>query len=201
MLGEGSAAAESGLRPTAEQRLEGVATEFESWLDAHAPRRGARVSCVLGGDLVRYVVVPWVAELATPTLRQRLAEQTFREAYGDVARGWTVRLHDQRHGVATLACATETALLDRLDALALARGLTVHSVQGALVQAFNASVRQLEAELCWFVLAEPRWTSLLLFNTREVLRVQRVPAGATPLPVLLDREWFALGLDAERPPV
>jgi len=201
LLGDGDSAATAGGRRSAEQRADGVASGFEAWLDSQPLRRGSRVACVLGGDAVRHAVVPWVTELSSAAQRQRLAEQTFREAFGDVALGWTVRQHGQRHGAASLACATETALLDRLDALARARGLSLHSVQSRLVQAFNAAHRRLGAGLCWFVLAEAQSTSLLLISPQEALRVTRVPAAGAALPVLLNREWFALGMDAARPPV
>ncbi len=181
--------------------LDSLLAGFEAELDARALRRGTRLDCVLGGECVRYRIVPWRDDLATPAQRQRLAEQVFVEAYGEVARGWTVRQHAERHGAATLACAIDAALLDRLAALALARGLKLASVQPALMHDHNRSRFELEAGWCWFVSVEAAWTTAVLMTPSEPLHVRRLPSGDGDLARLLDREWFTLGIDAPRCPV
>lgn len=174
---------------------------LERELDALQLRRGTRLTCILAGEGVRYRIVPWSDELSRASQRQLLAEQCFCEAYGEVARTWTVRQHAVRHGAATLACAIDTPLLDRLDALTRARRLKLVSVQPSLMHAYNRVRRSIGSGLHWFVAVESGWNTLLLMSPTEPLQVKRQPSSGADLAHLLDREWFALGIDAPRCPV
>ena len=162
-------------------------------LNARALRKWTRLRCVIGGEAVRHAVVPWIDELAAPAQRQRLAEQTFFETYGEQARGWTVCQQGAGYGAASLACAIEKPLLDGLEAAARARGLVLVSVQPALMHAFNHVRRSLTRGLFWFVLVERRSVTLLLMSATAPLQVKRLPLPPAGLGRLLDREWFALG--------
>lgn len=195
-LGDDLPAAGAGQPGTAE-----LLADVERQLDERAPRKSSRLRCIIGGDTVRYAVVPWSDELTSPPQRQRLAEQTYFETYGDLARGWTVCHQAAGYGAAGLACAIERPLLDGLDAAARARGLTLVSVQPALMHAFNHVRRTLARGLFWFVLVERRSVTLLLMSPTQPLQVKRLPLPATGLGRLLDREWFALGEEGPRCPV
>ena len=162
--------------------------------------------CVVGGDSVRYRVIPWNDELARPMQRQVLAEQCFVEAYGEVARDWTVRDHAQRYGAATLACGVDTALLDRLDASAQSRGLQLSSLQPSLMRRFNRHLergagRSFEPGMFWFVWIEAGGITVLLASPAEPIHVKQIRGSGADLARVLDREWFALGLDVPRCPV
>jgi len=169
-------------------------------LDALEPRRGTRLHAVLAGDLVRYGLVRWSDEFTSPAERQVLAQQYFVETFGEAARGWAVCQHSHRHGAATLASAVDRNLIDALDAAAAARGLHVVAIEPHLAHVFNAVRRRIDADLFWFVTVEPQWTTLLLVSSREPLHVKRLPPLRTTLSTLLDREWFALGIEGERCP-
>lgn len=169
---------------------------IEQQLDALALPPGTRVTCIVAGEGVRHQVVPWRDELTRPAQRQLLAEQCFRVAYGDVARGWTVRQQATRYGAATLACAIDTALLDQLDAQSRARRLTLASVQSALMHAYNLARHRMSPGLHWFVALDAVSTTLLLRSPTEPLLVKRIPSSALDLADTLDREWFALGIEA-----
>ena len=175
--------------------------DCEHQLVAHAPRRSARLRCVIGGEAVRCAVVPWIDELSSPAQRQRLAEQTYFETYGEVARGWTVCQHAAGYSAASLACAIETPLLSGLEAAARARGLVLVSVQPALMHAYNHVRHSLARGQFWFVLVERRSVTLLLMSATEPVQVKRLPVPTTGLVGLLNREWFALGLEGPRCPV
>lgn len=181
----------AGAAPQRDAMLAACARE----LDARALPRGSRLTCILAGEGVRYRIVPWSDELSSPAQRQVLAEHCFHEAYGAAAHAWTVRQTEPRHGAATLACAVDTRLLDQLDALARQRGLALVSVQPSLVQAYNQARRAIARGRCWFVVRDGAWTTLLLMSDDEPLHVKRLPSPGTDLARLLDREWFALGLD------
>lgn len=167
---------------------------IERQLDALALPPRARLSCTLAGDGIRYCVVPWRDDLSAPLQRQRLAEQCFVDAYGEVARGWTVRQHATRWGAAALACAIDSVLLDRLDAAAQARRLRLVSVQPSLMAAYNEARHGIAPGPHWFVETDAHWTTLLLMDGAEALQVKRLRASAADLTALLAREWFALGM-------
>jgi hypothetical protein len=183
------------------QRLGETLECFERELDARALRRGTRLHCVVEGDAVRFAVVPWHDDLSAPAERQLLAQQCFRETYGDVAREWTVCQHTARYGAATLACALDTRLVDRLDEMAQARGLKLVSVRPSLMNAFNEVRPSIASGLFWFVSIERCTTTLLLLSDSEPVRVKRLMTSDTDLPTLLDREWFTLGIESPRCPV
>ena len=174
---------------------------IEQQLDALALPPGTRLTCVVAGEGARHQIVPWRDELSHPAQRQLLAEQYFRDAYGDVARGWTVRQHATRYGAATLACAIDTAVLDQLDAQSRAHRLTLASVQPALMHGYNLARHRMSPGLHWFVVVDAVSTTLLLQSPTEPLLVKRMPSRALALAEVLDREWFALGMDAPRCPV
>ncbi len=183
------------------QKSEPALAAFEQELTSRALPHGTRLTCVVAGEGVRYRVVPWNDELASPAQRQVLSTHCFTEAYGEVARGWTVRQDSVRHGVATLACALDTALLDSLAAVAQAHELKLVSVQPALTHVFNQVRRRLEAGLYWFAWIDGPWVTLLLMSSGEPLLVKSLASSGVGLPRLLEREWFMLGLELPRCPV
>lgn len=184
-------------------RLADLAPEsIERDLDARALPPGTRLTCVLAGEGVRYGRVPWSDALSSPSQRQLLAQQCFIEAHGDAARGWTVCQHGAGHGAASLACAIDTALLDRLGALAQARKLKLVSVLPSLVHAYNEARRRMVCDdVFWFVEVDAERATVLLMSPTEPLQVKRLPSAGADLTQWLDREWFALGMDAPRCPV
>ncbi len=186
------------LRP---QKAQLSLDAFEGELDRMALRRGARLTCVVAGEGVRYRIVPWSDELSSPQQRQVFVRHCFTETFGEAAHDWTVRAHPTHHGAATLACAIDTTVLDRLGALAQARHLSLVSVQPSLTHAYNQLRRHIEASLFWFVWIDGPWTTLLLVSQREPLHVKRVPSGSGELAHLLDREWFLIGTEEPRCPV
>jgi len=175
---------------------------IERDLDERALRAGTRLTCVLAGEGVRYGLVPWNDELSSPSQRQLLAQQSFIEVHGEVARGWTIRQHTAGHGSASLACAIDTSLLDRLDALAQDRRLNLVSVQPSLVHAYNEARRRIvNPGLFWFAEVDARQATVLLMSPSEPLQVKRLPSAGADLTRWIEREWFALGIEAPRCPV
>jgi len=168
---------------------------FESALDAMRKPPGSRVVAVVGGDAVRLRVVPWNDALAAPRERQVLATQGFVEAYGESARGWAVCERATCFGEATLAAAIDTALLDGLEALVVARGLRLAGVRPAFTQAFDSRRRELGPGPAWFVWIERHVTTVLLYAERAPLHVRRFVVPHADLETVLARESFALGRD------
>lgn len=199
------------VRATAvELRLTDTRPEaIEQQLDALALAPNTRLTCIVAGESVRYRIVPWRDALSQPAQRQLLAEQCFADTGADAgadagvgaARRWTVRQHATRHGAATLAAAIDTSVLDHLTAQAQARRCTLGSVQPALMHAYNQVRHHIAPGLHGFVVIDADSTTLLLQSPQEPLLVKRMPAPSEDLVSMLEREGFALGLEAERCPV
>ena len=195
---DGADATFAGGESPGQSKCDAALRAFEHELDLRAPKRGSRITCIVAGDGVRYRVVPWSEDLAGPMHRQLLAEHCFREAYGDAARGWTVRQYTPRRGEASLACAIDTALLDGLDAAAQARRLKLISVQPSLMHACNQALPRRDPGPFWFVCIETRWATALLMSPTEPIHVKQLPSKGLDLSLSLDREGFTLGLESPR---
>jgi hypothetical protein len=178
--------------------IELAASRFERNLDdASLPRR-SRVTCVLAGELVRYCIVPWNPSAMSTNARRAFAAHCFREVYGASSSGWTVRLDEPRYGEPTLACAIDSALLDRLAALLHSRRLVLESITPSLVQASRAARSELTGSTFWCVVQESRAMTLLLVEQQRPLLVKVLSAREHDLGRVLAREWLALGLEAAR---
>jgi len=196
------------LRLSAAPRVQGAPSNrwgaaldaFERELDARAVKRGTRVTCVVAGDGVRYRIVPWNDELTSPTQRRALAQHCFKEAYGELAGSWSISQTVSQYGGASLACALDAVLLDRLEAITRSRGLRLAGLQPSIMNAFNGVREHVVSGRVWLVCAEPAWTTLLLVSGREPLHVRQLPSADFELDMALNREWFALGLEGKCPP-
>ena len=184
-----------------QRALELAVAGFEAQLDALKPARHARVSCVFAGELVRYAIVPWNPGARGQARRQAFAQHCFKETYGDVASTWAVSQDAPRYGQATLACAVDSGLLDRLAAMLRGRGLVPSQLQPSLMQAVNAARRATRAATFWVVVQEPRAMTLLLIVDRQPVLVKVLTCREHDLGVVLAREWLALGLETARCPV
>jgi len=167
--------------------------ELASRISALAPRRGTRIACVVPAPFVRYVLVPWNAEMQGRRARAVFAEHCFRETYGELAREWVVRVDPGRFGQATLACAMNAGLLDGLARMAQESSLVLESVQPALMHAFNAMPTRLATGSTWIVVPGCGTLTLLLVEDGRPVRVALVAGAIERLDACLRREWFALG--------
>jgi hypothetical protein len=200
------AAAGANLR---ERVREGALAAFEAQLDAlEAPRRG-RVACVIGGDLVRYCIVPWNPAAFGAARREAFARHCFHEIHGDAASAWSVRVDEPSYGQAALACAIETAVIDGVAARLNERALVLESVQPSLMHAARAAPRAgasaaraaVRSGRFWLVVQEPRSSTLWLVAQGQPLVVKVLAAREHDLGLVLAREWLALGLEPARCPV
>lgn len=162
-------------------------------IQAMALPHGTRLACIVPAPFVRYVLVPWNAQMQSRKSRQVFAEHCFRETYGDLARDWIVRVDTARFGGAALACAMNASLFDELSRMAEARGVVLASVQPALMNAFNAHPTPLAAGSTWIVVPGTGTLTLLLVEDGRPLRVALVAGTQDRLDALLQREWFSLG--------
>jgi hypothetical protein len=113
--------------------------------------KGAVLRVVLADCWVRYVVVPWAAEVASVDERLAHARQLLASTYGDAVSGWTVRLSDAPPHCARVACTMPAELLDGVHDLCLRNKVKLASLQPQLIAAYENWRHCLPASGGWFV--------------------------------------------------
>ena len=174
--------------------VEGIA-ELASFIRSLALPPGRRIACIVPAPFVRYVLVPWNAQMQGRKARQLFAEHWFRETYGELARDWIVRVDPARFGSSALACAMNAELPGALARMADECGVVLESVQPALMNAFNAMPAPLTDSADWIVVPGRDTLTLLLVEDGVPQRVTLAAGSLENLDAVLRREWFALGRD------
>jgi hypothetical protein len=114
----------------------------------------APATVILSNHFVRYLVLPWSAELVTQAEELDFARARFAQVFGDKAHQWSIRTSDAPARMERLAVAADTALIESLAHTLKTSGLTLESCQPALMAQFNGS-RDRIGDNAWMVTAEP----------------------------------------------
>jgi hypothetical protein len=138
------------------------ATHNEAWVDVLAnfsqvvsEFKCRQVSVVLSQHLVQYQLLPWRKDLANDSEYLALAQLEFSSVFGDLAAGWTYAVSDDAPGVARLACAVPTALMQGLVTAASESGAKLVALQPYFAVAAKRWARQLSGTTPqWLVLHE-----------------------------------------------
>lgn len=154
--------------------------------------RGQRTATVvLANRFVRYVLVPWSAELANAEEEEAYAAHCFDRVYGAAGGRWVLRLSREAVETPQLASAVDGEMLDSLRAVFEDAGIALRSVQPRLMAVCNEFRARLRRHSGWLALLEAgnlclaqldrgRWSSI---------RNQRIgSAWRDALPVMLERE-------------
>lgn len=176
---------------------EGVATPW--WaavqtLEAELAKQDGRrtfATVILSNHFMRYVLLPWSDVPADQAEELAYARHAFRQAYGDVAETWDLRLSPGGIGMPQLASAVDQRLPEALRALFGCAGIALESIQPHLMAAYNTCQNVLSARSAWFVLVEPGNLCLALLRQGgwESVRTMRLEGdGRAVLPLILERE-------------
>lgn len=173
-----------------------AADALERLLGAGLHRRGS-LSVVLSSHFVRFGVIPWGEQIATPEELEQYARLCFEEVYGSFAEAWTLRLSPEGAGRPRLAAAIERSLLERLQGMTETAGLRLQSVQPYLMAAFNHFARTLPEEEFLLLVAEPGRSAVLLAREGRWAGVRALASddSDSALGALLEREIELLALD------
>jgi hypothetical protein len=153
--------------------------------------RKACATVILSNHFMRYVLLPWSDVPATEEEEMAYARHTFRQAYGEAAEGWELRLSPGRIGRPQLASAVDKRLLEALRSLFGRAGIVLVSIQPHLMAAYNACHSSLEGRSAWLALVEPGSLCLALLRQGgwESVRSMRMDGdGRVALPLMLERE-------------
>ena len=137
--------------------------EVSQALLAHADAlKGCAVNLVLSNALVRYLVLPWQAGLASREDWKAVAQQAFRQQFGVDADNWQVRVSLDQFGAPVVTTAMHNALYDALQNASRMMGFGWDSITPAAIGLLNRLAQQQHA---WMLVAEPEY---LLLCIRDV---------------------------------
>lgn len=135
---------------------------LEAALTVQAGRK-AFATVVLSNHFMRYALLPWSDVPVSEDEEMSYARHTFRQAYGDAAESWELRLSPGRIG------------------------------QPHLMTAYNACRPSFGGKSAWFALLEPGslCLALLRHGSWESVRTTRMDGdGRVALPLMLEREAY-----------
>ncbi len=155
--------------------------------------RKAFATVILSNHFMRYVLLPWSDVPGNETEELAYARHAFRQAYGEAAETWDLRLSPGKVGMPQLASAVDQRLPEALRALFERTGIPLESIQPHLMAAYNTCENILSGRSAWFVLVEPGSLCLALLRHGgwESVRTMRLDGdGRVALPLILERESF-----------
>jgi hypothetical protein len=162
------------------------------------------LTLLVTNHFVRYLLVPWRDEVASPAEFAAYADICYEQVYGGETAGRELRASPAERGSPRLAAALDAPFLAALRGAIAASRLRLVSVQPYLTAAFNRLSENFRHRDFLFVLAEPGRSCLLACAAGHLSSVRASANGDQPevLAALIEREAQLLGLDEDKmPPV
>ena len=200
-LRRGGAVREIAVEPAQGPPWRGVLDALPAVLGDRPPRR---LHVTLSHHFVRYALLPWNPALRTAEAWRAYAAHRLAAIYGAPDAPWALRVSATAPHGARIACATEQALLDALQARLRERNVRLAAAEPHLMTAFNRARRGLRHGTRWLVVEEAGRLALALIERGawRALRSRLVNAHwRDGLPALLERETALLGLCGAPPPL
>lgn len=165
---------------------------LEAALPGYANGKTA-ATVILSNHFLRYILVPWRAELADAEEDLSFTRHCFARVYGKEAQQWELRLNHEAPEAPRLASALDAELLAALKGVFGSAGIALQSVQPHLMAAFNSCRGRLRQGSAWFAVVEPGNLCLALLCDGRWSRVRSLRIGnawADELPLILEREAY-----------
>jgi hypothetical protein len=192
-----------GLRPyVREQHVEPCpAASGESWqavldkltqLLSQTKWQHANVTVTLSNHFVRYLLIPWNADINGDQEQTAYVKHRFNKVFGTVANNWALRHHQSAIGKPGLASGINTALLDGIRKVCQTNNLNLRSVQPYLMPAFNQYRHLFKNDPIWFMVVEHETLIIALLHQQSwqfisTHRISNEDLVAT-LPSLIERQ-------------
>jgi hypothetical protein len=155
-------------------------------------KRRTRVTVILSNRLVRFLLVPWSAELSSDGEWRTWIQHHFQKVFGAEAGRQEFRWQTQGPGQPLVASAVDKALLEALEATIKASGAQLVSVEPYLQLSFNRFRHHFNLSSQWWALLEPKHLTVALLHAGRFISLRTHVAGPDwpeRLPVWLEREW------------
>lgn len=162
----------------------------------HPNIAAADATVVLSSHFVRYLLLPWNADLVTTQEELAFARARFVQAFGDAAQSWVLKLSPARPGAPGVACALDRLLLETLTALIAGSPLHLRSVQPSLMAVCNERRKMLAGD-AWIAIAESGRMLLGALRAGEWVSVRGRPlhGDSVVLAEVIEQEALLLGID------
>lgn len=154
-------------------------------------RRRLKATVVLSNHFMRYTLLPWSADLGGEAEELAVARHCFRNAYGEAADQWEMRISPGQAGVPILASAVDRRLPDALRAVFDDAGVALDSIQPHLMAAYNACRVRIRGRCAWFAVVERGNLCLALLQHEHWAGLRSMRLGEdwqSELPHILERE-------------
>jgi hypothetical protein len=162
------------------------------------------LTVLLSSQFVRYLLVPYQAQIGKPSELAAFAGICFDETFGNDSGGREILVGRERAPSARIAAGLDTSFLHALRTVVAASRLRLVSVQPYLATLFNRLRSSLGRRDFVFLVAEPTRSCLLVATGGCWRSLRNTGAAATPqeLANLVEREAQLAGLgEADMPPV
>lgn len=175
---------------------------LEALRAALAPSGKAKLDAavVLSNRFVRYVTVPYDADVSGVHEELALARFHFVRVHGERAKSWNIRIDDAPPGATRLASAVDADLIPAIRAaFAPIPSAKLISVQPYLMAAYNRWRATLSRAKAWLVLPEPNSTCLAYVTSAgwQAARTLRgADAQGVPLSEAIQRERLRLAVSS-----
>lgn len=158
---------------------------------------GMETTAILSNHFVRYAVLPWSGNIASPEERMAMARIIFERDFGTAAGGWSIRVDGGGYGQACLASAVDASLPESISDICAAAGVRLASVQPYLMSVFNQYRRRLRVQGFCLVVAERGKACILMGRQGEWHAIRSLVLRDHPgqdLLSLVRREILVTGL-------
>lgn len=150
-----------------------------SWWQSHA--LAADIELVLGSSHVRYLMLPWDAQLTRPELRQSVAAALFARQFQEDPAHYQVRFAPARYGRPQLATFVNTALLSGLENVFSETEGRLHRIEPLLIAVWNRFSSRLAKDNTVLLLAEEDRLLKVFAEQGEMMSLQLRPCAETDL--------------------
>ena len=171
---------------------------------ATAEAGSGSIDVVLSNHFVRYLLMPWNAQVASAEEYRNCATSMFEDIHGEVAAEWDVTVSAERAGAPRVAAAVDRALVAAIRTALAPTRLRLGSVQPYLMAAFNRVARPHTGRDFVFLLLEAGRACILAAQGGKWCHVgtAAAPEPEPALSSLLAREMQLADLQGDRlPPV
>lgn len=147
---------------------------------------------------MRYAVVPWRGEITTKAEWQAYLNHHFVMAYGEVVKGWNMRMDAPKYKEATLASAMPSALHLALSNTFSQVNMRVTAISAYFMQAVNQMlVAHKSIRDGWFMVVEKQYLTMSLIEDGKWRMVRSLPLEhdiSAQVEMLIQRETILKSL-------
>jgi hypothetical protein len=157
----------------------------------------ADATVVLSAHFVRYLLLPFNAEVATAQEELAFGRARFVQVFGEAAQGWTLKLSGAEPGAPGVASAVSAPLLEAVTLLMASSPLRLRSLQPSLMAICNER-SQLPRGLAWLAIVEPGVLLLGAMQAGKWISLRSRPTnGGVSLVKVIEQEALLVGMEPD----